>query len=224
MIRALLPLATAALFALPSAARADDTTQLWGNAVLLAPLADGISAEGDLTARSRDGWEGVRQTIVRATVLATVAKGLQLGGGYSHFFNSPDGRANTNDAVPFVQANVAAGQVGPGTLSARTRLEFRMRSADPDTSYRLRQQVAYALPLGAGLPTLSVSEEAFFELSDTAGGLRSGYAQSFAAAALAFRAGERLVVAPGYLAQIQRVRGGPDRTAHVANLTVTARF
>ena len=224
MPRPLAPITATALAAFATPAVAEDTTQVWGNAIVSAPIAEGVGVQGDLIARSRDGWDGVRQTILRATVLVDVAKGLKLGGGYSHFFNSPEGRPRTDDAVPFVQANYAAGRIGPGTLSTRSRLEFRMRSTDPDTSYRLRQQVAYALPLGDGLPTVSLSEEAFFELADTAGGLRSGYVQSFAAASLGFDLTGRLMVSPGYLAQIQRVRGGPDRTAHVANLTIAAKF
>ena len=207
-----------------SPASAEDTTQTWVNLIATAPLADGISIQGDAIARSQDGWDGVRQSILRATLLVEVAPGLKLGGGYSEFFNTPAGRPHTNDSVPFAQANWAIGNVGPGRLSSRTRLEFRMRGGDPDTSYRLRQQVAYTIPLGENLPAIGLSEEAFFELRDTAGGIRSGYSQSFAAVSLGFPLASGLTVAPGYLAQIQRVRGGPDRTAHVANLTITAAF
>lgn len=215
--------ATVTLVGLATPALAQDTTQVWGNLVLVAPVADGVVAEGDLTLRSQDGVDGVRQTIVRGTVLATVAKGLSLGGGYARYFNSPEGRPRSEDSVPFVQANYAAGRIGPGTLSSRTRFEFRMRSRDPDTSYRLRQQVAYAVPLGEGLPTLTVAEEAFFELADTAGGIRSGYAQSFASAALGFKLG-KVTVSPGYLAFIRNVPDRPNPVAHVFNLTVAARF
>lgn len=203
-------------------AAAQDSTQVWGNFTLTSPVADGVTAQGDLTLRSEDGWDGVRQSLVRANVLVEVADGLKLGGGYSHFFNTPDGRRHTNDAVPFAQANYAVGRIGPGALSSRTRLEFRMRSADPDTSYRLRQQVAYAVPLGDGLPTVTVAEEAFFELADTAGGIRSGYVQSFASAAVGFTLG-RVTVSPGYLAFIRNVPG-PNPVAHVLNMTVAAHF
>lgn len=218
-MRRLLPL----LALLPAApAAAQDSTQVWGNLIALGQVADGVTAEGDVTLRSRDGWDGLRQSLVRATVLVEVADGLRIGGGYSHFFDTPERGRDTNDAVPFAQANYAVGRIGPGTLSTRTRLEVRMRSNDPDTSYRLRQLVAYAIPLGEGLPTLSLSEEAFFELADTAGGLRSGYVQSFAAASLGFDLG-RVTVAPGYLAFIRNVPG-PNPVAHVLNLTATARF
>ena len=218
-MRRALPL-LAFLPATPAAAQ--DSTQVWANFIALAPVADKVTAEGDLTLRSQDGWDGLRQSLVRATVLVEVADGLRVGGGYSHFFNTPETGRDTNDAVPFVQANYAVGRIGPGTLSSRTRLEFRMRSADPNTSYRLRQQVAYAVPLGEGLPTLSLSEEAFFELADTAGGIRSGYAQSFAAASLGFDLG-KVTLSPGYLAFIRNVPG-PNPVAHVLNLTAAAHF
>lgn len=207
-----------------TSAQAEEQSQVWLNLAASKPLSETFTLLGDASFRSRDELDGLRQVRVAGTASYTVMSDVQIGLGYSHFFNRSVGRLNTDVSVPFGQVSWRIGRVGPGVLSTRTRLELRSRSNDPDTSYRLRPQVSYVLPLGAKLPTLDLLAEGFFELDDTAGGLRSGYAQSRYLASVSLPVGEGLAVQPGYLLDTVRVRNGPDVAAHVLNLTLAARF
>ena len=220
---ALLPIGLAAL-ACSAPAWAETQSGIWTTVSATTTLPDDWSLYGELVVRSEDRFDGVRQVQLRGIVTRPVAEGLRIGVGYVRSENSPKGRPNTFENTAFPEVDWDVGALFGGEVTSRTRLEFRLRSDGLDTSYRLRQLVRFAVPLGGGGPKLRLSEEAFFELADTGGRDNSGYSASRLAAGVQFPLSKHLTIEPGYLAEINRVRSGADLTRHLVNLTIATKF
>ena len=217
----LLSVLPALMLATPAMAKTE--SGIWTTVSTTTTLPDDWSLYGEVVVRSEDRFDGVRQVQLRGLVTHPVVDGVRIGVGYVRTENSPTGRPNTHEDTPFPEVDWEVAQVVGGQLSSRTRMEFRFRSDGFDTSYRLRQQVRYSLPLGHG-PKLRLSEEAFFELADAGRPNTAGYTESRLAAGVQVPVGKHLTVEPGYLAQISRVRRGPDIARHLINLTIATKF
>lgn len=200
------------------------TKEGWTTVSSATDLSDRFRLDAEVVVRTEDDFNGVRQVQLRGVVSTEVTGGLRIGMGYVRTENSPKGRPNTVENTPFPQVDWTIGEVLGGELSSRTRVEFRLRPDGRDTSYRLRQQIRFSLPLGDGLPKLRLSEEAFFELAATGGRNSDGYSASRLAAGLQFKLNDNLSIEPGYLAEIGNVRRGPDLTRHVLNLSIATSF
>ena len=139
-----------------SAHAATDETQAWITESLTIKASDADTVSLDLSQRfRRDSSNGDQQT-ARILLDHRIAKGLQIGGGFSFFHSGPE-----QELRLFQQATVTR-----GIFLARTRIEQRFFDTADRASWRFRQRVQATIPLGIPKgPSLIAATEFFFHLN-----------------------------------------------------------
>ena len=196
--------------------------QFWPKIVVIAPVADGVLVTGEVVGRAA-GDDRTSQLVTR----------LMVGHAFNNHINGWIGWAHSESFVPdapvrhendiIEQLNWDLGKLGPLRLSTRTRLEQRFISNTAGTSWRWRQQLRAALPLGnRHAPSLAIFAEPFLALNETS-------AQRRTLDQLRIFAGISVPVAPhfdvefGYLNQ-RLYRTGPTVVNDAIPVTVTLRY
>jgi hypothetical protein len=146
---------SAATAAMPSAAETEET-QAWvtQSLTIAATPADTVSLDVSQRFR-RDSSNGDQQT-ARVLLDHRIAKGVQIGGGFSFFHSGPEQELRLFQQATFTR----------GVFLARTRMEQRFFDTADRASWRLRQRLQAAIPLGSPkAPTLIAGTEFFFHLN-----------------------------------------------------------
>ena len=220
------PLASLALLSgLAAPARADDFQQ-WLMLPARVDLSDKVVVQNELFVRFSDGRGGLYE------VENTLALGYKLPGkvmvsaGYTHNpqYDAGDFTVMERRAREQVTIDDFA-RIGPVSLSARLRFEQRWRDGVDGTGWRARPYVKLAIPLGGnGAATLNLSEEAFFNLNNTAFQSKDGLDRLRTAAAVSFPVADAVKLEVGYLNQYRFVSGGPDEADHAVTASVGLSF
>lgn len=200
--------AAAALLA-PSPVRADDA-QLWITAGSQFTLVPGATAMAEISQRFRE--DSPDQLLLRANLDLAVARGVAPGGGLTHVRTGRQDEWRPHQQLTLTQ----------GPIALRTRLEERLFEGAGRAQLRLRQRVQYARSLSPAART-SLSGELFYIARSQHSGGSARTEQWRVNAVLTRRIAQRLDLAAGYLLIRTPVRLAPDRTSHVAQLSLVVR-
>lgn len=209
----------------PATAQTREDKQVWINLTTQGSIKDRLVYFAEIQPRFGSGATRLEQLLLRPAIGWRVSPRVTVYQGYAHVILPIEGRRNRNEERSFQQVTWNVGQVGPGDLSTRTRLEQRWLSDGDDTGWRLRQMIRYRLPLradrkGAGLLGWT---EPFIALNDTDWGARGGFDQvrTFLGAELPFAAASTAEL--GYMNQLIDRGGGVRQMNHIASLSVFVR-
>lgn len=166
-IYALLPVFAA--LALPATARASEDDQLWTTANVSVKLSDKWRLSQEVVARFSDTRNGLYEIESNTLIGYKLNKQVTLWAGYTHDPQYDGGDFTVMEHRGRQQVtfdNIV--KIGPGTLSARMRLEERWREGVDGTAWRLRPYVKFVLPFQQGGKTaLVLSHESFIDLNKT---------------------------------------------------------
>ncbi|WHO38736.1 DUF2490 domain-containing protein [Sphingobium sp. AP49] len=158
-----------AALALPATAHASEDEQLWTTTSATVKLSDHWRLSQEIVARFSNDRDGLYEIESNTLLGYKVSKQVTVWAGYTHDpqydggdFTVMEHRAR--EQVTF--DNIV--KIGPGTLSARLRLEQRWREGIDGTAWRLRPYVKYVLPFKEGGKTaLVLSHESFIDFNKT---------------------------------------------------------
>jgi hypothetical protein len=216
----------AAAFALAAPATARDDAQLWTGTTVNVRLSDKWRFQEELVARFSDNRNGLYEIESNSLFGYAVSKKVTLWAGYTHDpqylagnFRVMEHRAR--EQVTF--DNVA--KIGPGTLSARLRLEQRWREGQDGTAWRFRPYVKFSLPFREGHKTaLVLSHESFVDLDKTSFQTVGGEERMRNLIAISTPIAKRISAEIGYMNQHSFVPNGPDNDDHAASLMLSFSF
>ncbi|MEX1252428.1 MAG: DUF2490 domain-containing protein [Hyphomonas sp.] len=205
-------LACAALALAAPVASAEN--QVWTQIDLAAKPAEGSKFEFGMNAELRYQPDGELDAVeLRPGLTYELRGGLSVSGGYLYAVNRRAGPDRKEHRL-WQMVGYDLFKVGEGKFSGRSRVEERWREETSGTGWRLRQQFAYAHPIGETGLTLSLSDEATIGLNTTDWGSASGLQENRARATAKWKAagaGWEL----GYLNQFRNgVNGAADETNH----------
>lgn len=209
----------------PLAAQTREDEQVWINVTVQGSVKDQLIYFAEAQPRFGSGASRLEQLLLRPAIGWRVSDRVSLYQGYAHVVLPIEGARDRNEERSFQQLNWSAGQVGPGDLSTRTRLEQRWLSDGDDTGWRLRQMIRYRLPLRAdreGVGLLGWTEP-FVALNDTDWGARGGFDQLRTFVGAEVPVGGASTAELGYLNQVINRGGGARQVNHVASVTVFIR-
>lgn len=160
-------IAALALVAVPASARTVRDTQLWADFYLGTPVVPGVLVSGELIQRTVDDVSRDGQIETRLEFGHRFSRTLTGWVGWVHFTTYAAAGRNgiENDAVE--QLNWTPGRIGPFALALRTRLDQRAIRGVGETSWRVREQARFVLPLQRAGPSLVLWAEPFLSLSRT---------------------------------------------------------
>ena len=158
-----------AALALPATAQASEDKQLWTGATATVKLGDKWRFSQEVIARFSDDRDGLYEVEMNALIGYRLSKAVTVWAGYTHDPNYNGGDFTVMEHRGRQQVtfdNIV--KIGPGSLSARLRLEERWREGVDGTAWRLRPYVKYVLPFREGGKTaLLLSHESFIDLNTT---------------------------------------------------------
>lgn len=157
----------AAAVTAPAAAGTSDTA-LWPTLFVSVRPAKGVIVSGELIDRVTDGVSREGQLETRLQVGHPLTSRITVWAGWVHFATyAKVGRDGIEDHA-VEQLNWNAGKIGPISVALRTRLEQRAIRGVDTPSWRLRQQLRLAVPLGEHGAALVLWGEPFVALNRTA--------------------------------------------------------
>jgi hypothetical protein len=218
-----LPLAA---FATPALAQTDTNAQAWATVSASTDLADGVGLTLEGVARFGDDADGIYEAEFGGWLDFDAGDGVTVSTGYVRVPGYSNGDLTKMEDRPRQQISFPLASFGGGKLSARVRIEERLRRGGDDVGLRLRPQIKYSLPFHAGGKTaLVLSHESFVEINDTDWGQVSGYARMRNAIGVKTPLNDTISVEAGYLNQYDLGRNGAhDKMAHVATLALSLGF
>ena len=225
MLKRILILAPALLAAVPTPALADDFQQ-WVSASAKTDLSSKLVVSEELIARISDDRNGLYELENSLLLGYKLNSTVTAWAGYVHNPNYDAGDFTVMERRGREQLTVDNfARLGNASVSARLRLEQRWRDGVEGTGWRTRPYLKLALPLGGkSAPTLSLSEEAFINLNNTAFQSTDGLERLRTAASLTFPMSKKVKLEAGYLNQHRFVRSGPDTDDHVLTASIGLSF
>lgn len=209
-VSSVLLLATA-LIPLPTSAATEETQAWLAESVSVAASPDDMVSL-DVSQRFRRASSGRDQQTARILLDHRIAKGVQLGGGIAFFHSQPE-----QELRFFEQATVTR-----GIWLARTRLEQRFFDTADRASWRLRQRVQAAIPLGIPKgPTLIAATEFFFQLNRAKASDKTGLATMRQQIGLRQPLGRAVDLQLLYMRQQSFRDHRPDAVAHIPWATLS---
>ncbi|SFS04122.1 DUF2490 domain-containing protein [Sphingomonas jatrophae] len=205
-------------------ARTVEDEQVWLNAVVSGTTKSGFAYWLEAQPRFTDGAGRLGQLLLRPMVGWKLSDAVTVYGGYAHVVLPIENGPDRNEDRLFGQVSSTIGKVAGGTLSSRTRLEYRDLSNGRDAGWRFRNWLRYVRPITAPDKTRAlVYVEPFVALNDTDWGARRGFDQlrSFVGVEVPLKG--RSTVELGYLNQLVNATGGVTRVNHVASLSLFIR-
>lgn len=206
-----------------SAARAaDGDTGMWG----IASTGDTIHRNGQPTnwqyaidgqVRHLNRGSGSNTYLLRPAIGYVLENNVSLWAGYARVVNDPDDGSTRYENRWWQQAAWTARRWDWGTLSLRSRLEFRFIEGSNDTGARFRQQVKLTAPIRNSDLSLVLSLEPFVNLRGTDWGATGGFEQNRTYAGIRMPMTDSLSLEAGYMHQYIR-RAGEDAVNHVGML------
>lgn len=212
---------TSMLICAPAAAQADDNAQLWLTFAGDVKLGDNDSVTANIIYRSRPDKLEAGQRFLRAGLSHKFAGGASIGISYAHVQSfiekAPDGiqhRLGQTLSLPLGKA-----------FDARIQAEEIFAHGSDDIGIRARGRLRWIQPLNkTGAIDLQLSDELIFSANDTDWGQNAGWTANRAAAAVHFRLGKYIGIAPGYTWQFINRSSGANRNDHIFGLTVDTHF
>lgn len=160
-----------ALFALsiasPAAARVDNDGQLWADLFVSKAVVPGVLVSGELINRSVDDVSREGQIETRLQVGHVFSRKLTGWIGWVHFTTYAATGRNGIENHAVEQLNWSPGKLGSVAVALRTRFEQRAIRGVGDTSWRLREQARFTLPLRPGRAALVLWGEPFLAVNRT---------------------------------------------------------
>lgn len=202
-----------------TAAQAKDDGQLWTSVSVNTPVADRLELAGEVITRLSGDRDGLYEIEVTALLGYALTERIGLWAGYVHdpLYEAGDFQVMEHRAREQLTFDDVA-RLGPGSISARLRLEQRWREDQPGTAWRMRPFVRYTMPLDASV-SLVLSHESFVNLNTPAFQQTAGYERmrNLAAIRTDLVPGVRLEL--GYLNQYRFVRRGEDTRDHALSVS-----
>lgn len=192
------------LLGIATAARAEDTTQVWITPSVTKAIDKSTSVEFDLSQRFRDEVDGGN------LIQARLGIDHKIGSGFTAGLAIQGTRSNQNEFR--VQEQLSFSH---GILRIRSRLEQRFLENESRVAWRLRQRVGVQIPIDSSGWEVFANAERFWNLN----GGRLHDPDSLTAVRLIGgvqkRLNPHLTLAVSYLNLRTIVHDGPNRTAHV---------
>ncbi len=199
--------------------------QLWLNTTGIGKLGDNwrIWLEGQ--ARFTDDAGRLGQSILRSGLGYALNDNLTLWAGHAYIVTDTAPGSDVDEQRFWQQATWTIGQLGKGTLSARSRLEQRWFSTGDDTAWRFRQFLRYTHPISADSRWYAaVTEEVFIALNSTDSGIDSGFDQNRLFVGVGYAASKGINLEAGYLNQYINTSTSVNAFNHILSLSMFARF
>jgi Protein of unknown function (DUF2490) len=215
-------LLAAALMLVPAtAARADDDAQLWLILVGDLKLDSNDSLTANIIYRSRPDELEAGQRILRAGLSHKLKGGASVAFSYSHVQSFVD---NAPDGIQHRIGQSVGLSLGKG-VDARIQAEEIFAQGGGDIGLRARGRLRWVHPLtNNGDIDLQLSDELILSANDTDWGQNAGWTANRTGAAVHFKLGKHIGIAPGYTWQLVNRRTGANRNDHILGLTVDTHF
>ena len=216
----------AAAFAPMAASAKTQDFQQWATTSVQVQVADRVKVQNEFIARFSDNRGGFYEIENNLLVGYQLNKQITAWVGYVHNPQYASGdfvrlERRAREQVTF--DNIA--KFGKASLSARLRLEQRWRRNVEGTAWRVRPYVKLAVPLGGKTaPTLNLTNETFFNLTNTTFQKTDGLDRMRTAASLQVPLSKVLRFEAGYLNQHGFVRQGRDTDDHVITGAISLNF
>ena len=211
------------LVACATPACADEDAQLWLTTFADVHLSPDLRTANETIVRLSDDRRGLYEIENSLLFGIPLTEGVTVWAGYTYDPQFDAGRHTVTEHRAREQVTVdRLLVVGPLTLSGRMRAEQRWREGVSGTGWRVRPFMRLSWRVAErGRVTFNFSHEPFIDLDRTPFQTRAGLERMrnalFVHAALTPRLGLDL----GYLNQHGFVSGGPDRSDHVATLSIS---
>ena len=172
--------------------------------------------------RSREGVSELDVFSLRPTVIYAFNPHVSVAGGYAFAPTFPTSGGTTVEHRPSAQFSFTSG-LGGGSVTLRTRMDFRFIEGNSGMLMRFRQQARYARPITKRV-SWTVYDELFVHVNNTTRSPRSidqnrvfGGVQVAAWSSGRIEAGYLNQFSPGH-------RGAADRMNHVLSTALTISF
>ncbi len=213
----------AALIASPASATEDDFN-IWAAQVIAIDLDDEGEwfVRGEAQERFTNDADRLGQLLLRSLIGYRINENVTVGGGYAYILTDPIGPVEVNEHRIYQEATFVLFKNANGLrVTSRNRFEQRFFEEDGETGLRYRNQVQLRTPISESA-SLVLYTEPFIGVNETRFN-RGGVAvwRNFAGVSLPIADG--ISVTPGYLNQ-HVFRDGEDRSDHIANVGISARF
>ena len=177
----------------------------------------------DTIFRSREGISELEVFSLRGYATYALTPRSAVGGGYVYVRGYPTSGGTLIEHRPFVHY-AWTGRTTAGTLTLRTRLEFRFVEGNNRMVTRLRQQVRFSHPFRQGSRLALVGyDEIFFHLNDSDRNVR-GVDQNRAFAGISDTVNSTVRFEVGYLNQYAPGHGATARMNHVLSGALAISF
>jgi hypothetical protein len=201
---------------------ADDDFQAWQQLIVSKAVRPDVTANMEVQTRFNDDASNFYQLLLRPSIGFKIYGDTVLTLGYAYVRTEPVGGPDTNENRIWEQiAFPILTRPGAFTLSNRTRLEQRFR--EDETSWRLREQLRLAIPLGRPGIDLVGWSEVFFRLNDTDWAGDAGFDRWRNFAGLSFAISDEISLEPGYMNQLVEKSTG-DEIDNIFNVTLNVRY
>ena len=209
-----------AMLASPASAQEEDFN-VWAAQVVNIEAGEGVRIRLEAQERFTDDASRLGQLLLRPAIGYQVNDDLSVYGGYAYVLTQPEGGAESNEHRFFQEVTIRLIDTGSISVSSRNRLEQRTWEETDGTALRYRNQIALRAKISAK-NNLVLYTEPFIGLN-TAGFQRDGVGVWRNFVGISVPLGEKVSLTPGYLNQYS-FRPGEDRSQHIANVSVSARF
>lgn len=209
-----------------SPAAAKDDFQQWATISATVAASDKIRIQNEFVMRFSDNRNGLYEIENSTLVGYKFDDHITAWAGYVHNpqYSAGDFTVMEHRAREQLTFDNIA-KLGKASLSARVRLEQRWRENIDGTAWRLRPYAKLAIPLGGKTaPTLNLTNESFFNLSNTSFQAVDGLERLRTAATLSVPVSKAIKAEAGYLNQHRFVRGGADTDDHALTGSLSLSF
>ncbi len=206
-------------------AYADDFQQ-WAQIGAKVDLSDKLVLQNELVARVSHNQGGLDEIENSLMLGYKLSKKVTVWAGYLHNPNYNAGNFTVMERRAREQVTTDNfAKVGAVSLSARLRLEQRLRDGIDGTGWRIRPYLKASLPLGgATAPMLNLTEEAFVNLNNTSFQSKDGLERLRTAISLSMPVSKVVKLEAGYLNQRRFVTNRPNTDDHALTVSASLSF
>lgn len=204
-----------------TAQAADEDFNVWTAQVIAIEADEDLLIRLEAQERFTDDASRLGQLLLRPAIGYQVNKNVSIYAGYAYVLTNPEGPASSNEHRFFQEVNLRQNLSETVSISSRNRLEQRMWEETGGTALRYRNQIALRAKV-SDKNNLVIYTEPFLPLNSA--GFQSDDVvvwRNFVGVSMPIS--EQFSLTPGYLNQ-RTFRPGEDRSQHIANVTLSARF
>ncbi len=208
-------------FSATAAKATDEDFNVWTAQVVTIEADKDFRIRLEAQERFTDDASRLGQLLLRPAIGYQVDKDVSVYAGYAYVLTDPEGPAKSNEHRFFQELNLKHEINDTVTISSRNRFEQRTWEETGGTALRYRNQIAVRAKVSE-TNNLIVYTEPFIPLNSA--GFQSDEVvvwRNFVGVSVPIS--KQFSLTPGYLNQ-HTFRPGEDRTQHIANVTLGARF